>query len=109
MSLFHEMVAADIEQSFLDLDIFGEMHVIDDAKEPVQCVLDADQSNAMSEGGDLGIYQRQIVLYVREEDAKRKAEGQTLSIDGRIYTILQWRTDMGMHRVSLFSPRPMWG
>lgn len=102
MSAFREQVAADVVNEFLDHDVFADPHEVDG--KVLMAVVDADQSVEAPEAKGLGLRSDDLVLYIREESMERLPEGDPLDLDGRIYTIRQWRTDMGMHRVTLARP-----
>lgn len=104
MSAFRDRLACDAINVFLNLDYFGEVHRFDDSDEPIVCMIDEDTRTDLPGGGDLGLTARTCTLYAWERDLPRKQEGQSLVIDGRIYNILEWRTDEGMHSVTLLSP-----
>ena len=99
MSAFHEMVESDIVCEFLDPTIFGEEHMIDDV--PIMCVLDADIHQTDQNGRSHGVYDRDLVMFAHECDLKRRAEGTPITIDGRIYTVVSWRVDMGVIEAAL--------
>lgn len=100
---FHEMVAADIHDEFLDLDIFGEDHVVDG--ETIPCVLDTDVRSRNSDAAALGIYDADLVMFAAESDLPRGHEGDAMDIDGHHYIVMEWRVDMGVHRVTLKGTR----
>lgn len=105
MSVFRDELAKDIDIEFLDLESFGEEHTIGAATEPITCVIDGDINAADKKGAGNSVTEATHVLYARESDIKRRVEGDQLIIDGVIYTVVDWRVDEGMHRVSLRSPR----
>lgn len=102
MSVFREMLAADIENEFLDLDYFGEEHTV--AGKPITCVVDEDIYRDSANGSEYGITGTGKVLYMRESDIQRQLEGTTLELDGCLYTIVSWRVDEGMSRVVITMP-----
>lgn len=105
MSTFHDLVASDIENEFFDLDIFGETHEFGSRRKSIICVIDEDVFANAVNAGDLGLTAGNCVLYAKETDIDRQTEGTNIEIDGRIYTVVDWRVDMGVHRVTLTRPQ----
>lgn len=123
MSRFQDDVRTDIVNEFLDNDFFAERHVVnvngrrsavakDDESETetgeqpkISCVIDDDVRKADPRFTSLGVQDCDCVLYAREKDIPRGHAGDHITIDGLFYTVVQWRIDMGMHRVSLTGPQ----
>lgn len=98
-SAFRDQLAGDIVNVFLDLDFFGELHCVEHRM--IKVVLDEDINRQAARANELGTSMTGFVLFCRESDIDRQLEGTQLEIDGRLYTVEDWRTDEGMHRVSL--------
>ena len=99
MISFKEMVAAD-RGVFLNLDEFGEEHVIEG--ETITAMLDEKTFDESKKGEDIGLAAFDLVLFARVEDLpEQRASGESLNVDGRECTIVSWRTDAGMASVYL--------
>lgn len=101
---FKDDVAQDIMREFLNLDEFAEIHEYGPNNKPIKCVFDEDILTESTDAGDLSVTRSTFTLYAREEDIERQTEGTNIQIDGRLYTVINWRVDMGVHRVMLFEP-----
>lgn len=99
MSGFHDEVHEDIYREFLDPDVFGEPHRVNG--KAMFCVLDMDERTGDKNTAPYGIFEGDLVLYASTEDLPRGREGDRIDIDGRTYTAVVWRVDMGMNRVTL--------
>ena len=100
MSGFKDMVAEDRSRTFLDLDFFGQEAVIEG--KTVVIVRDDDTLQHMQGGQDLAVAESAALFYARSEDLpSRRPPGQSLNINGRLYTIDKWTEHMGMATVVL--------
>ena len=99
MSAFQDQVHDDIPNEFLDPDVFGELHHVNG--KAMYCVLDMDEHTQEKNAAPFGITEGDLVLFASAEDLPRGREGDRIDIDGTFYTAKVWRTDMGMHRVTL--------
>lgn len=100
-SPFRDMVKADRDAVFLNADEFGDGHTIDGRK--VMAVVDEPQV-AKSGMDAVALAEVDIVVFAKTEDLPApKAEGDTLTVDGRIYFVSTWRVDCGMAEIALRS------
>lgn len=104
MSAFRDQLAVDVVETFLDPEFFGESHSIGLDGKTVTCVIEQDTKADGGEAARMGIASSTCTLYARESDIPRQKQGSQLVIDNVIYTVVDWRLDEGMHRVSLKSP-----
>ena len=99
MSFFKEMMAAD-RGIFLNLDEFGDEHVIEG--QTITAVLDEETFADSKKGEDIGLASYDSVLFARVEDLPaQRAAGESLNVNGKECTIVSWRTDGGMASVYL--------
>ncbi|MCB6992899.1 sugar ABC transporter ATP-binding protein [bacterium 210820-DFI.6.37] len=96
---FKDAVAADRQAVFLDTDFFGDTHIVD-GKE-VDIVVDNDELKRRQGGQELAIEESATLFYCKTEEVKRRKPSQTLNVDGRIYTVDDWKDDMGISTVVL--------
>jgi hypothetical protein len=100
MSAFREEVGRDIEEVFLDLDDFADVHDVEGA--PVKCVLSTDRGDAPTDAKAPGLSEYNAVLYAKEEDLPaRRPAGATLVVDGMARHVVSWSSEMGMAHVVL--------
>lgn len=89
MGSFKDMMAEDIKEVFMDLEMFGETHIVAGKERTI--ILDDGEKLRRNElyQDSKGIYNKQIFFYIAVEDLGRKPEiGQTIDVDSRDYKIL---------------------
>ena len=85
---------------FLNLDEFGDEHVIEGRT--IAAVLDEENFVESKKGEDIGLAAFDLVLYARTEDLPRqRPSGESLNVDGKECTVVSWRTDAGMATIYL--------
>lgn len=100
-SPFREMVKADRDAVFLNPEEFGDPHTIDGRQ--VMAVVDEPQT-AKSGMSAAALAGAEVIVFAKNEDLPApKAEGDTLTVDGRIYFVSTWRVDCGMAEIALRS------
>lgn len=101
MSAFKDMVAADIDSVFLNLDELGEEHEIDGRT--VTCIIDEDGLLDRQGGATWAVGQSTKNVYAKCDDLPdRKGYGSELMVDGVPYMINTWQESMGMATINLF-------
>lgn len=101
MSTFQDMVAADRDAVFLNLDEFGEEHDVDGEK--IRVVLEDTQ--IIEKDGTQALSDATNRLFAKTEDLNgRKMAGETLYIDDVGYTVKSWLDEMGITVVYLELP-----
>lgn len=96
---FKEELLEDINNIFLNLDEFGEEHIING--KPVICMLDDDSLKLRQGSNELSISDSSLLLFAKESDLPRKVVGDDLTIDGKIYIVDDWKVNLGMAEVVL--------
>ena len=96
---FKEELFEDINNIFLNLDEFGEEHIING--KPVICMLDDDALKLRQGSNELSISDSSLLLFARKSDLPRKVVGDDLTIDGKIYIVDDWKVNLGMAEVVL--------
>ena len=98
---FKDIVASDINNVFLNLDDFGEEHVVEDKN--IICVIDESGMHEQQGGAVAAVGQSTMNLYAKSEDLPdRKGYGAELMVDGIPYIVNTWYENMGMSTVNLF-------
>ncbi len=93
MSTLKDLITADIDNVFMNLDEFADKHRVDNAV--IQCILEDATINAVNDLRFLS--EATYRLYARESDLpRRRNPGQVIHIDGVGYTIVTWKVEMGM-------------
>lgn len=98
MDTLKDMIQEDIKEVFLDLNMFGEEHMVGGKKMTI-IFDDAEKLRRNSLYQDnKAIYSSRILFYASSEDFKKKPElGRTIDVDGRSYKILQAEQEDGMY------------
>lgn len=102
---FKDMVAADLDCTFLNLMEFAETRDIDGR--PMRVVVD-DHSLVERGGAEYteGIYSVKLLIYVSAaEYGARPKQGKLLTMDGRDYRIAKVEEDMGLYTFTLEANR----
>ena len=108
---FKEQVMRDLDNVFLNLDEFAEMHRVEGKTIPV--VIDKDSFVKMGgqgskQGQILGIVEADILLMAKVSDLPpEKAPGGFLNLDGREHIITAWGVNMGFAEIALKQNRTM--
>ncbi len=103
MSSFKDMVASD-RDIFLNIDEFGEFHKVEGVR--IKAVIDDYALIESKSGARLGIAASALILYAKSGDLpEERAAGESLSIDGKEYTVESWAEDMGITSVTLSQQR----
>ena len=99
MTSFKQMMADD-RGIFLNLDEFGDKHVIEGRT--IVAVVDEEVFGESKKGEDIGLAAYDLVLFARVEDLPaQRPSGENLNVDGKECIIISWRTDAGMASVYL--------
>ena len=102
---FKKWAFKDILRTFLNLEEFGETHLING--KPMTVLID---SNEVEERGKKqfehsridGIYEDNIILYVsRKTIGKQPARGQAIKIDAKEFRVTDSRDEGGVYSITL--------
>ena len=98
MNSFKEQLQSDIQNIFLNLNEYGEHHIIEGRE--IVCVITDDTSKEGS--SSLGMAEADLVVYAMPKDLPaRKSPGASLNVDGREYIVTDWSVDAGIAQVTL--------
>lgn len=101
---FKEQILKDLDNVFLNVDEFAEIHRIEGAQ--IAVVVDSDQLNKLKTGQILGLVEADMLLMGRESDFPRDLEpGRLLNVDGRELIVVNSGTNMGLVEVALSQNR----
>lgn len=102
---FKELAAQDIKNVFMNLEEFGEKHMVDG--KPMIIIVDGpevvERSKKQREQGRIeGIYEKQILIYVSRSDfGKLPTIGRILKLDNSTYRIEDAIDEGGIYSVTL--------
>ena len=96
---FKDDILNDINNVFLNLEDFGEEHIIDG--KPIICMFDDDALKIRSGSNELSVSESTLLLFAKVSDLPRKVVGDDLLIDGRIYVVDDWKVNLGIAEVAL--------
>lgn len=96
---FKDDIINDINNVFLNLEDFGEEHIIDG--KTVICMFDDDALKIRSGSSELSVSESTLLLFAKVSDLPRKVVGDDLLIDGRIYVVDDWKVNLGIAEVAL--------
>lgn len=95
-----DRILEDIDSVFLNLEDFGEAHIIDGKS--VVCMFDDDALKIRSGSNELSVSESTLLLFAKESDlGKRKVTGEDIMIDGRIYIVDDWKVNLGVAEIVL--------
>lgn len=100
MDGFKDMVREDIKNVFLDLEIFGETHMVA-GKEMVIVIDDGEKRRRNGQYLDeKAIYSKRILFYAAAEDmGSLPPLGMEIDVDGRDYEVLQAEQEDGIYSI----------
>lgn len=97
---FKEQIQQDLDNVFLNLDDFAEIHRIEGKQ--IAVVVDSDQLNKLKQGQILGLVEADMLLYGRESDLPANLEpGRLLNVDGRELIVSDSGKNMGLVEIAL--------
>ena len=96
---FKDDILNDINNVFLNLEDFGEEHIIDG--KTVICMFDDDALKIRSGSNELSVSESTLLLFAKVSDLPRKVVGDELLIDGRIYIVDDWKVNLSVAEVAL--------
>ena len=101
---FKEQVLVDLQNTFIDIDTFGEVHNVEG--KDIKVVFDDDKLVQRQGGAELGVAESDLLLFALSSDLPpKKGPGSAINIDGREYVVNDWREDMGLSTVTLTQNR----
>ena len=97
---FKEQIQQDLDNVFLNLDEFAELHRVEGKQ--IAVVVDSDKLNQLKKGQILGLVEADMLLMGREEDFPAHLEpGRLLNVDGRELIVENSGKNMGLVEVAL--------
>lgn len=96
---FKDMLCADRDRVFLNLEEFAEEHCVEGRV--ISAIIDSPEIGK-SDAAEVGFAQCDIELFANVEQLPRiRPAGESLNVDGREYTIVSWREDFGVAQIEL--------
>lgn len=103
MSGFKDCVNKDRRNVFLNLNFFAETVRVEGVEIPV--VIDNDELKKRQGGQELAIAESATLFYAMVEDLPtRRANGESLNVNGRVCTIDDWKEENGIAIIVLQEP-----
>lgn len=104
---FHEIVTADIDRVFLNLNEFGEKHRLDDVE--LIAVISTSQTkqraNVQSRNFE-GLHGDFMTVNIKKSDFPRiPKQGENIRLDGKLFKVSECRDNMGMLYIELAAYR----
>ena len=97
---FKDQIMQDLDEVFLNLDDFAEVHRVEGKQ--ITVVVDSDQLNKLKQGQILGLVEADMLLMGRESDFPANLEpGRLLNIDGRELIVANSGKNLGLVEVAL--------
>jgi hypothetical protein len=107
MSAFKDIVDKDIKTVFLDFEVFGEMHLVE--QKHLLVIIDNNENIEREKRmrfREDGLFNKQILFYVAAEDLGFFPEvGGTLEFDKEIYVVEDAVDEMGIYSITLNAVR----
>ncbi len=104
---FKDIIANDVHQTFLNIEEFSDMHIVNGAEMPVQ--IDSNEQiereKRYSQNID-GMYMNQKLIYVAASDyGPLPKQGSMLTLDGRKYRVADAIDEYGVYSITLEANR----
>ena len=104
---FKEQIARDNTVVFMNLDEFGEMHIVNDV--PMLCIVDnnemIDREKRYQYRRSLyadGVYMKELLIYVKASDfGKLPAIGRSITFDKKTYLVSDAVDEDGIYSLCL--------
>ena len=103
MSAFKDIIAEDVHRTFLNIDEFSDIHVINGKEMPVQVDTNEqiEREKRMNQNAD-GIYMNQKLIYVAASDfGPMPAQGSILKMDGKTYRVADAVDEYGVYSITI--------
>ena len=101
---FKEQIARDLDNVFLNLGEFAELHRVEGKEIPV--VMDGDRLNKLKQGQILGVVEADVLLMGKAADFPADLDpGRLLNLDGREMVVGASGKEMGLAEVALTQNR----
>lgn len=105
MNEFKKMVQEDIESIFLDLDMFGEEHMVAGKKRTI--ILDDVENLRRSEQvqDPEAVHKKRRMFYVAAKEFKKMPNaGMMIELDGKSYKIVRVEDESGILAITIEIP-----
>lgn len=104
---FKDIIANDVHQTFLNIEEFSDMHIVNGVEMPVQ--IDSNEQiereKRYSQNID-GMYLNQKLIYVAASDyGPLPKQGSMVTLDGRKYRVTDAIDEYGVYSITLEANR----
>lgn len=104
---FKDIIANDVHQTFLNIEEFSDMHIVNGVEMPVQ--IDSNEQiereKRYSQNID-GMYLNQKLIYVAASDyGPLPKQGSMVTLDGRKYRVADAIDEYGVYSITLEANR----
>jgi len=107
MSAFKDIIRGDIHQTFLNIEEFSDVHVINGVEMPCQMdeIEQIEREKRFNQNMD-GVFVQQRLIYVAASDyGPLPKQGQIITVDGRRYTCEDAVDEYGVYSITLEANR----
>lgn len=97
---FKEQINQDLEDTFFNIDEFGEEHMIDRKLKTI--IIDNETLKERNKKEYDGILTADLLYYIKESDLDKEPIPESAQFfDGNIYTIVDVKSDSGIYEIIL--------
>lgn len=107
MSTFKEIIAEDVHRTFLNVEEFSDIHVVNGVEMPVQIDTNEqiEREKRMSQNMD-GVYLNQKLIYVAASDfGALPRQDSILKLDGKTYRVADAVDEYGVYSITIEANR----
>ena len=107
MSAFKEIIAGDVRRTFLNIEEFSDIHVVNGKEMPVQIDTNEqiEREKRMNQNAD-GIYLNQKLIYVAASDfGALPRQDSILRLDGKTYRVADAVDEYGVYSITIEANR----
>lgn len=107
MSAFKEQILKDVENTFLNVDEFSDVHIVNGIEMPVQIdnIEQIEREKRVNQTMD-GIFTQQKLIYVNAVDfGPLPKQGSLLKLDKRTYKVMDAIDEDGVYSITIEANR----
>jgi len=103
MSAFKEIIADDVHRTFLNVDEFSDIHVINGKEMPAQIDSNEQIEREKRIGQNMdGVWLNQKLMYVAADDfGPLPKQGSVLKLDGKTYRVADAIDEYGVYSITI--------
>ena len=107
MSAFKDIIAEDVHRTFLNIDEFSDIHVVNGKEMPAQVDTNEqiEREKRMNQNAD-GVYLNQKLIYVAADDfGALPRQDSILKLDGKTYCVADAVDEYGIYSITIEANR----